>query len=75
MSTVRVAEFERKIEDELRKPADERNYELLTFWKSRLPAPTTQPGNYLHINVNSLLALFHRIFYISVFELLLMNFI
>jgi hypothetical protein len=45
-----VAEFESKIEKELRKPANERNYDLLTFWNSRLPAPqASAPGNYLLI--------------------------
>jgi hypothetical protein len=48
MST--VAELENKIEEELRKPANERNEDLLTFWKSRLPAPQAPaPGNYLII--------------------------
>jgi hypothetical protein len=41
MSTAQ--ELESKIERELRKPAIERNDDLITFWKSRLPAP---PGNY-----------------------------
>ena len=46
MST--VAELESKIENELRKPPTERNEDLLTFWKSHLPAPqSNQLGNYL----------------------------
>ena len=40
-----VMELESKIEDELRKPPADRNDDLLTFWKSRLPAPA--PGNHL----------------------------
>ena len=34
------AELESKIEEELRKPANERNEDLVAFWKSRLSAPT-----------------------------------
>ena len=73
MST--VAELENKIEEELRKPANERNRDLLTFWERRLPAPQSPapaPGNYLIIIYIAFIIIFTYVYNYRIINIIIL---